>query len=93
MFKVNEDIIRESIYKYGKQMQTVVCMEELAELTQALSKQLRGSGNEENLIEEIADVYICLKMISVMYFVNEKVIEESIKNKQMRTHKRIEGEE
>jgi NTP pyrophosphatase (non-canonical NTP hydrolase) len=42
-------------------------MEELAELTQATSKALRGKLNRENMTEEIADVLICIEMLKILY--------------------------
>lgn len=33
-------------------------MEELAELSQQIAKQLRGKGNYYNILEELADVYL-----------------------------------
>lgn len=42
--------------------QMIVAMEELSELQQAISKNLRGKGDRFNTIEEIADV-----LISIMY--------------------------
>lgn len=52
--------IEEIVDRNGKEIQTVVAMEELSELIQALSKDLRGKPDRDNLIEEIADVYIVL---------------------------------
>ena len=40
-------------------------MEELAELQQALSKDFRGK--DHNVEEEIADVYIMLMQLELMY--------------------------
>ena len=36
---------RESIEKYGKTTQSIVCMEECSELIQAVSKRLRGKSD------------------------------------------------
>ena len=41
----------------------IICMEELNELAQALSKQLRGQGDRWNILEEIADVLLCIGYI------------------------------
>ena len=43
----------------------IIVMEELAELSQAVSKQLRGIGDNTNLLEELADVQLGI------YFVQE----------------------
>ena len=39
---------RESIEKYGKETQSIVCMEECSELIQAVSKRLRGKAIQAN---------------------------------------------
>lgn len=39
MIKVNKDTVKDSIDFYGKELQTTVCMEECAELIQAISKE------------------------------------------------------
>lgn len=45
--------------KYGNELQTIALVEELGELVTAISKSLLGK--ESNVIEEVADVYICLE--------------------------------
>jgi len=59
--------------KWGKQLQMIVAMEELAELTRAISKWLRGREDMDNLAEEVADVRIMLEQI---IFLAEKENEE-----------------
>lgn len=55
---------RDSIEKYGKETQSIVCMEECSELIQAVSKRLRGKPDAtDNLAEEMADVIICLYLL------------------------------
>lgn len=55
---VDKLIVSKSIKHYGEGMQSVVCMEELSELSQAISKEIRGIGDRSNLIEEMADVIV-----------------------------------
>lgn len=43
----------------------IIVMEELAELGQVVSKELRGKGDYYNLLEELADVQLCI------YYVQE----------------------
>ena len=54
------EIMRSAIRKNGKVMQTVVAIEEMSELQKELSKFIRGKGNRDNLIEEVADVLIMI---------------------------------
>jgi len=90
---VDQYIIRDSIDHYGKEIQAVVCMEECAELIQAISKKLRGEESNENLAEEIADVTICLDMLRQIFGVPEVVVWNRIKEKQLRNLKRIKEDE
>lgn len=53
---MNNKIIERAIEHYGKECQTVVCMEECSELIKECSKMLRGIGNVHHLAEEMADV-------------------------------------
>lgn len=52
----------------------VVCMEELAELQQAISKFIRGKDNISNLHEEYADVTICLEKVHRICGLDSKLI-------------------
>lgn len=53
------------IQKNGKDKQKLIAMEELAELQQAISHDMRG--REHNVAEEMADVYIMLAELQYMY--------------------------
>lgn len=56
------DKMTEDIYP-DDDSRAVLLIEELAELQQALTKSLRGKAEPEiGILEEIADVYICLSM-------------------------------
>ena len=67
-----------SIARYGIDAQTTVCMEECAELIQAISKLKRFDPEDpnnmvsrteliENLYEEMADVQICFDLLFEIY--------------------------
>lgn len=60
-------ILNDAISCFGADKQTIKAIEELAELTQALSKTLLGYMNGDNLREEIADVEIMLSQLRIMY--------------------------
>ena len=77
----NEDILKNSIKTNGADNRTVVCMEEASELIQAISKFYRGKGNLDNLEEEMADVYICLELIKLMYNAKDSNIQDWINRK------------
>ena len=51
-----EKVYREAAREYGVQMQLVVAVEELSEVTKELCKQARGLGDPLALAEEVADL-------------------------------------
>lgn len=85
---------RESIRKYGKEMQSIVCMEECSELIQAISKCLRGKPDAtDNLAEEMADVTICLHLLKEMYGITDAQLNEWITRKTARQSKRMQADD
>ena len=90
MIPVNSYVVQRSIEHYGKDVQSTVCMEECAELIQAISKEKRGKSDKDHLSEEIADVLICIEMLRQIYNITEDEIYSWIINKQERILRRIE---
>ena len=85
---------RESIEKYGKTMQSIVCMEECSELIQAVSKRLRGKPDAtDNLAEEMADVTICLYLLKEMYDITDEQLNEWIARKTARQSQRMQADD
>ncbi len=88
---IDEKIITDSINHYGKEAQSIVCMEECSELIQCISKELRGKSDKNHLAEEMADVMICIKMLQEMYGIGTSELEAWIYSKQQRIKERMEG--
>ena len=82
--KIDNEIIKDSIVYYGKDAQSTVCMEECAELIQAISKEKRGKSNKDHLAEEMADVLISIEILKEIYDVSNEQINEWIDKKQKR---------
>lgn len=88
--------IQNIIKKNGIQRQCIVAMEECSELQKAISKALRyeqgdrfvADNQRENLIEEIADVLICIDQLKFMFSIEQSEIEEMIESKEKRTLER-----
>ena len=81
-------ILYDLVKKYGDK-QITICIEEMSELTKELCKHNRGSNNYPNIIEEIADVYITLKQIEILFKIEREEIEEEINYKINRTKERL----
>lgn len=93
--KYVDTIINRAIEKYGIPVQSVVAMEEMAELQKELSKAIRGiytSGNYDTkgMLEELADVTLMLKQIMVMYHIDEDAVRSVMHTKVMRLERRID---
>ncbi|MBM7836427.1 hypothetical protein [Clostridium sardiniense] len=74
-----KDIYRKVLLEFGSNMQKIVCMEECAELQQALSKDIRHDNH--NVEEEIADVEIMIGQMKLLYDIDkiEKIKAEKLK--------------
>ncbi len=83
------DIYTAAVKKYGKEHQLVLCMEEMAELTKELSKNMRGSKNITNISEEMADVEIMLEQLRVI-FGNRSEVDTIKAEKLLRLADRVE---
>ena len=86
-----EPILKKAISQNGEYGQLDICIEEMAELTQAISKLKRGLTH--NVEEEVADVEIMLEQVRMMFLVDAKKIDEIKKQKLERLEKRLEGNE
>lgn len=69
-------------------IQHVVWMEEMAELQQAISKGLRGKLNRDNLVEETADVIICLTQLCEKNMISAEELQKMIDKKHKRNAER-----
>lgn len=102
MLEIDARINNETMDRYGIKMQSLVAMEKLAELQKAISKLVRNSeektkslefkGLRHNLIEEMADVIICMDQLKEYYNINHAEIQSTIASKQARQAKRLEEE-
>ena len=93
MIIIDSNVVKKSIEHYGADLQTVVCMEECAELIQAVSKMKRGKDNRNNLIEEVADVMICIEILKQVYGISDNEIQNYVCQKQNRSIERMKSDE
>ena len=87
--KIDNEIIKDSIVYYGKDAQSTVCMEECAELIQAISKEKRGKSDKNHLVEEMADVLISIELLKEIYEVSNEQINNWIDEKQKRIRSKM----
>lgn len=102
MVEIDARINQETMDRYGIQNQSLVAMEELSEMQKAISKLVRNpkertkplefKGLRHNLIEEMADVLICMDQLINFYKIDRSEIQDTIRAKQERQAKRLEEE-
>lgn len=102
MHELDARINNETMDRYGIERQSLVAMEELSELQKAISKLVRNpeektkplefKGLRHNLIEEMADVIICMDQLKEFYQIERPEIQELIQAKQARQRRRLEEE-
>lgn len=71
-------VLKNALETYGQWPQIMMCIEECAELTNALAKMSRNRGTTMDIITEIADVSIIIDQLSMM-FGEMKVHEERVR--------------
>lgn len=80
-------IYKQLIKTFGPKHQILIAVEELSELQKELIKYLRNKDNQDHISEEMADVYIMLYQLRLI-FKNDKKIDQYIKKKTKRTQQR-----
>lgn len=88
----DQAIYRAALDKWGALIQTVVAIEEMAELQKELCKSLRGIGDTAHIAEELADTQIMGKQMTMLYDVQEAVLDWK-KRKLERLAGRVNGED
>lgn len=86
----NEIVKKKAVEYRGIETTGIICMEEMAELQQQISKYLRGCGDRLCLLEEMADVYICLKYIEKVFEIHPDQILKAIDVKLLREKGRLD---
>lgn len=87
------EVLKKALKKYGKTYEMMVCMEECAELIQAISKIIRyprSNYRHDALIEEMADVLICIEYLKMINEITQEEIDLLISNKLRRLNYNID---
>ena len=82
--------LEKAIETYGKDMQLNVAIEELSELIKEICKNKRGRDNIDNIIEEMADCYIMLQQLMIIFGIDYEYLNGIIEFKIERLERMIE---
>lgn len=86
--KERRRIIRKSVETQPWKLKCTIAMEEFAELTQQISKQIRGYDNRIGLLEEMADAYICLEFLKSIFDITPEELQKAMDIKLQRERRK-----
>lgn len=81
--------IEKAIETYGKDLQLTVAAEEFSELIKEICKNKRGEDNREHIIEEMADCYIMMEQLEIIYQIKDNEIYSMMEDKINRLENRL----
>ena len=87
--KKETETLHKAISIYGKNAQLGMCIEEMSELTKEICKSKRGKDNKEEIIEEMADVYIMLEQLKIIFSIEQYEIDDIARIKLLRLEERL----
>jgi NTP pyrophosphatase (non-canonical NTP hydrolase) len=90
---MSESIFERCIRVWGTIPQMRMAIEEMAELTKEICKAFRGEDNRTQILDEIADVLIMLKQLSIVYSMTREEIEKQVNFKLSRIKVKLDKAE
>ena len=81
--------LEKAINVYGKDMQLTVAVEELSELIKEICKHKRGADNRDAIIEELADCYIMLEQMIIIFGITDDELYDKYEEKLDRLEDRL----
>ena len=82
-------MFKDAVETYGKENQSMMVLEEMAELQKEVCKSLRGNNNHDEIVEEIADVLIMIEQLKIMHDVKYRELNEMFNFKINRLKERL----
>ena len=82
------------LYNYGAHNQMLKCCEELSELEAVILKHInKDTNNTDEVLDEMADVYIMLEQMKNVFPFGENILTDRINYKLNRQMDRINGKQ
>jgi NTP pyrophosphatase (non-canonical NTP hydrolase) len=86
----DKELYDKLIQTYG-QTQMIVAIEELSELQKEVCKAFRNKYKNDDMLGEIADVYIMLEQLKLYFNISDEDVINTIVQKNKRTRERLAG--
>ena len=87
--KNNREVLNQAIETYGAEAQLNVAIEEFSELIKEICKHKRYMDNTKAIIEEMADCYIMLEQMKMIFGLGSTVITDAMDKKIKRLKSRL----
>lgn len=84
------EVMQRAIAAYGAEAQLVVAIEEFSELIKEICKHKRYMDNTGAIIEEVADCYIMLEQVQMIFGLGSTVISDAMDKKIKRLKRRLD---
>ncbi len=85
------DLLKRAIRVYGAENQIDKAIEECGELITAIARCRTGRADEMDIITEVADVFIMVNQLAIIYGIN--AVSEEVDKKLRRLEKRLDEKE
>ena len=73
------DAIKLFTETFPKENQVLICVEELAELSKVLLKNVnRNKDNRDDIVEELGDCYLFLKQLEMIYNITQDELDSAM---------------
>lgn len=86
----DKELYDKLIKQYGT-TQMIVAIEELSELQKEVCKAFRNKYKKDDMLGEIADVYIMLEQLKLYFNISDEEVINTIEQKNKRTRERLAG--
>ncbi len=86
----DKELYDKLIQQYGT-TQMIVAIEELSELQKEVCKAFRNKYKKDDMLGEIADVYIMLEQLKLYFNISDEEVINTIEQKNKRTRERLAG--
>lgn len=84
-----DKVLNNAIKKFGNDYQLNVAIEEMSELIKEICKNKRDFENDDKILEEMADVYIMLYQLQIIFNIEDDNLNDMILRKVKRLEERI----
>lgn len=87
-----DKVLNNAIKKFGNDYQLNVAIEEMSELIKEICKNKRDFENDDKILEEMADVYIMLYQLQIIFNIEDDNLNDMILRKVKRLEERIKND-